>query len=215
MAVMNETPTPTLAERYSARAYDPFLWLGERLGMARRRRELLADAHGEVLEIGAGTGLNLAHYPAAVERLVLTEPVEGMARALERRVRRLGANARVARAAAERLPFPDDSFDVVVSTLVLCTVEDPERALGEIARVLRPGGRLLFIEHLRSDHGRWAGWQDRLEGAWAAFGDGCRCNQPTLELLERSPLRLGGLERAAWTGMPPMVRPLAIGAASA
>lgn len=203
-----------LWDRIAARLYDPFLWLGERRGMRGHRAELLDGARGRVLEIGAGTGLNLRHYPAAVGELVLTEPVEPMARALERRLARDGTGGSVHRAAAEELPFPDDSFDTVVSTLVLCTVEDPERAIAEIERVLRPGGRLLFIEHLRSDNERWARWQDRLERPWKAFGDGCRCNRPTLELLGRSGLALGAVSRGRWHGMPPVVRPLAIGRAA-
>jgi ubiquinone/menaquinone biosynthesis C-methylase UbiE len=133
-------------DRLGAWVYDPFLWLGERRGMARRRHDLLAQAQGFVLEIGAGTGLNLRHYGDSVEALVLTEPVEPMARALERRVKRLGRPVDVRRAPAEALPFADDSFDTVVSTMVLCTVHDVALALSEIARVLRPGGRLLFIE---------------------------------------------------------------------
>ena len=205
----------TLLERLSAATYDPFLWLGERRGMADRRRGLLAGARGRVLEIGAGTGLNLRHYPDQVEELVLTEPMDGMADRLERRVATGERAARVERAPAESLPFPDDSFDTVVSTMVLCTVEDPGRALAEIVRVLRPGGQLLFIEHLRSDQQRWARWQDRLEAPWAAFAEGCRCNRRTLELIESSPLSVGDVERGAWRGMPRLVRPLAIGRARA
>src|ERR671917_322256 len=129
-----------LWDRIAARLYDPFLWLGERRGMERSRAELLAGARGRVLEIGAGTGLNVRHYPAAVDELVLTEPVEPMARALERRLARDGAAGSVHRAPAEQLPFAASSFDTVVSTLVLCTVQQPERAIAEIERVLRPGG---------------------------------------------------------------------------
>lgn len=117
------------------------------------------------------------------------------------------------RAQAEQLPFADATFDVVVSTMVLCAVQDPAGALAEIERVLKPGGKLVFVEHLRSDSARWARWQDRFERPWAAFGSGCRCNQPTLDLIGRSNLRLEGVDRAHWTGMPPMIRPLAVGAA--
>jgi SAM-dependent methyltransferase len=202
-----------LWDRVFARIYDPFLWLGERLGMARHRRDLLAHAAGRVLEIGAGTGLNLRHYGDSIEALVLTEPVEPMARALERRVGLLGRPAQVHRAPAEALPFADDSFDTVVSTLVLCTVDDQALALSEIARVLRPGGRLLFVEHLRSE--RWGRWQDRLERPWAAFAGGCHCNRSTLELIAHGPLRVEESERATWHGMPPVVRPLTIGRAVA
>lgn len=200
-------------DRIFARLYDPFLWLGERLGMDRHRRELLARAEGRVLEIGAGTGLNLPYYGSSVDELVLAEPIEPMARVLERRVARLGRPAQVHRAPAEALPFPDDSFDTVVSTLVLCTVADEPLALTEIARVLRPGGQLLFIEHLRSDSERWAQWQDRLERPWEAFAGGCRCNRRTLDLMARSPLRVEEPARAPYRGMVPLIRPLAIGRA--
>jgi ubiquinone/menaquinone biosynthesis C-methylase UbiE len=200
--------TTSLRRRFASGVYDPVLWLGERRGMARRRRELLAAASGRVLEIGAGTGLNLPHYPDAVEELVLSEPDEAMARVLERR-----SGGRVVRAPAERLPFPDESFETVVSTLVLCTVDEPARAIAEIRRVLHPGGRLLFIEHLRADSVRWARWQDRLERPWAAFAAGCRANRRTLELLDAGGLRIRGLRRESWRGMPPLVRPLALGRA--
>jgi ubiquinone/menaquinone biosynthesis C-methylase UbiE len=205
----------SLWDRLGAWIYDPFLWLGERRGMARRRHDLLAEAEGRVLEIGAGTGLNLRHYRESVESLVLTEPLEPMARALDRRVQRLGRPTDVRRASAEALPFRDDSFDTVVSTLVLCTVQDQALALNEIARVLRPGGRLLFIEHLRSETERWARWQDRLERPWAAFAFGCHCNRHTLALLARSPLTIERSAFASWHGMPRLVRPLTIGSAVA
>lgn len=204
---------PTLAGRMSARMYDPVLWLGERRGMRARRAGLLRDARGDVLEIGAGTGLNLEHYPDAVESLTLTEPVAEMAALLARRAERTSRDVRVVEAPAERLPFADDSFDTVVSTLVLCTVEDVDATLAEVRRVLRPGGQLLFVEHLRSDSERWARWQDRLERPWAAFGAGCRCNQRTLEAIEASGLRMDGIRHERWHGMPPVVRPLAIGTA--
>jgi ubiquinone/menaquinone biosynthesis C-methylase UbiE len=203
----------SLYERFSARIYDPVLWLGERRGMAERRRELLAAARGRVLEIGAGTGLNVPHYPAQVDELVLSEPVESMARRLERRTAKHQGQLRVVVAPAERLPFPDDSFDTIVSTLVLCTVPEPDRALAEIRRVLKPGGSLLFIEHLRSDSERWARWQDRLERPWAAFASGCRCNRNTLDTLKTSGLRVANVDRRKWSGMPRVVRPLAIGSA--
>ena len=128
-----------------AALYDRMLARAEHAGLADRRAELLADASGEVLEIGAGTGLNLARYPATPERLVLTEPDPHMARRLRDRVAADPPQfpVEVVEAPAEELPFADDSFDTVVSTLVLCTVASPPRAAAEIARVLRPGGELL------------------------------------------------------------------------
>jgi ubiquinone/menaquinone biosynthesis C-methylase UbiE len=209
---MNIEERPGLMSRFSAFVYDPVLAKGERRGMAARRRELLREAKGRVLELGAGTGLNLEHYPEEVERLVLSEPEAGMAARLRKRVAEAGRPVEVVQAAAEELPFADGSFDVVVSTMVLCTAADAERAIAEVRRVLAPGGRLLFIEHVRSEEAGLSRWQDRLEKPWAIWGSGCRCNQATEELLERE-FRLTGVRSEEWDGMPKIVRPLRMGAA--
>jgi ubiquinone/menaquinone biosynthesis C-methylase UbiE len=198
----------------TAAVYDPFLALGERRGMGERRRRLLQSARGRVLEIGAGTGLNLAHYPDGLHELVLSEPDDPMARRLEKRLRRSGVRAGVLRASADRLPLRTDSVDTVVSTMVLCTVPDPAAALDEIGRVLRPDGRLLFCEHVRSDSNRLSRWQERLARPWRAFADGCRCNQETEGLIERA-LHIDRVDRDEWRGMPGLVRPLIVGEASA
>jgi SAM-dependent methyltransferase len=212
---MTMTTAPSALQRANARFYDAFLALAERRGMRTRRRALLAGAHGRVLEIGAGTGLNIDHYPAAVDQLVLTEPEPGMCWRLQRRVAASRRDATVVQAGAEDLPFPDGSFDAVVSTMVLCTVPDPAAAMAEIRRVLRPDGRLLFIEHVRADHEpRLARWQDRLEAPWRAFGEGCRCNQPTLSLLDEAGLQPSRLGHDRWRGMPRIVAPLVIGEAT-
>lgn len=105
--------------RLSAMTYEPVRWWGERRGMDERRRQLLTQARGDVLEIGAGTGLNARHYPNGLDRLVLAEPEPHMAHRLQRRVRRFALDAEVVRAPAHALPFPDATFDTVVSTLVL------------------------------------------------------------------------------------------------
>jgi ubiquinone/menaquinone biosynthesis C-methylase UbiE len=211
MTTTTITPTarPSLHERFSAAIYEPFLALGERRGSASRRASLLGDLRGSVLEIGAGTGLNLPHYPAAVDELVLTEPDRGMAARLRRRV--TPGRARVVAAPAESLWFPDGSFDAVVSTMVLCTVPDPAAALDEIARVLRPGGRLVLIEHVLSPSPRLSRWQRRLATPWAAFAAGCRCDRDTVALLSRAGWDVGGLHAADWRGMPRIVRPLVVG----
>jgi len=196
----------------SALFYDAVLSLSERRGMRARRRALLGATSGRVLEIGAGTGLNLPHYPAAVTQLVLAEPDERMRSLLDRRAARAGV--RTVDAPAERLPFPDAHFDYVVSTLVLCTVDDLSASLAEIRRVLAPGGRLLFVEHIRAASPRLARWQDRLHAPWRVFAEGCRCNQPTLSLLAEGGLRVERLERARWRGMPFVVAPLVYGKAA-
>jgi SAM-dependent methyltransferase len=208
------TPVPEVIEsRLSATLYDPFLWLGEKLGMAALRRELLAEARGTVLEIGAGTGLNLPHYPADLERLVLAEPGELMGGRIDLGRAPAGVETRVERAAAEALPFADESFDTVVSTLVLCTVADPARAVEGIARVLRPGGRLLFLEHVAAEPGWRRSMQRRSANTWAGFADGCRCDRDTLATIEAR-LRIESVERARWRGMPAIVKPLVHGVAT-
>ena len=205
----------SLYGRFFAAIYDRMLKGAEEAGLRDRRRDLLANARGRVLEIGAGTGLNLELYPDAVDELVLTEPEEPMAKRLERRLAELGRAGQVVRAPAEALPFPDDSFDTVAATLVLCTVRDPERSLAEIDRVLRPGGALLFLEHVRSDDPGVARWQDRLHGVWLRFGHGCNCNRPTPDLIQHSGLELVQIEHGEFPKAPPIVRPLATGRAIA
>jgi SAM-dependent methyltransferase len=199
---------------FSARIYDPVVGFAERAGMADRRRKLVARAQGSTLELGAGTGLNLPHYPRNLERFVLAEPEEHMSKRLERRLQDLGREAEIIDAPAEALPFDENSFDTVVSTLVLCTVQDPERALEEVRRVLRPDGSFLFLEHVRSDSARLARWQDRLHGPWQAFADGCNCNRRTLELVDAAGFATTEVERAEWRRMPPLVRPLVSGRAT-
>jgi ubiquinone/menaquinone biosynthesis C-methylase UbiE len=199
----------------SAATYDLALRGAEKAGMAERRRQLVEHARGAALEIGAGTGLNLAYYPAGLDRLVVCEPEPHMFKHLRKRAEKLGSSAELIQATAEELPFEDSSFDTVVGTLVLCTVGDPRRALAEIRRVLRSDGSLLFLEHVRSDSPRLARWQDRLSRPWGAFADGCRCNQPTVDLLRDAGFTVTESEEMSWKRMPPIVRPLATGQASA
>jgi SAM-dependent methyltransferase len=116
-------------------------------------------------------------------------------------------------ARAQRLPFGDQTIDTVVSTLVLCTVDAPDLALREIARVLRPDGQLLFIEHVRSDSPLLARWQDRLARPWQRFAEGCRCNRATVELMDACGFRLDA-HPAKWRAMPPIIRPLVVGRAT-
>ncbi len=198
--------------RFSAAIYEPFLWLGEKRGMAERRRRLLAGVGGRVLEIGAGTGLNLRHYPTHVEELVLAEPAAAMAAKIDRSDFAGTAPVSVVLTPAETLPFADESFDTVVSTMVLCTVTDPERSLDEIVRVLRPGGSLLFCEHVEADSGLLRRAQNLLATPWAAFAEGCRCDRRTLETIG-SRMRVASVNRERWLGMSPVVRPLVRGRA--
>lgn len=216
MAITETSPHPPVEvvdSRVGAVLYNPFLWTGERLGMAKLRRRLLAQARGAVLEIGAGTGLNLRHYPAHLDRLVLVEPGARIGAKIDLDRGPAGVPARLVQAPAEYLPFEDASFDTVVSTLVLCTVRDPRRAVAEVDRVLRPGGRLLFLEHVRADQGWRRALQRRSVRPWAAFADGCQCDRPTADTI-RAQMRIESIERASWRGMPAIVKPLVWGSAA-
>jgi ubiquinone/menaquinone biosynthesis C-methylase UbiE len=197
-----------------AAMYDRLMAGTERAGLADRRARLVAGARGATLELGAGTGLNLRHYPAAVTDLVLAEPDRHMARRLHERLAKAARTAEVVEAPAERLPFEDGRFDTVVVTLVLCTVQDPAQALEEIARVLKPGGQLLFLEHVRAPDGaRLSRWQDRLERPWGWFGGGCHPNRDTVAALEASPLSVESADPGEMPKAPPIVRPLVAGVA--
>ena len=134
--------------------YDRSLKATEDAGLRETRRRALAAASGRTLDLGAGTGANLGLYPEAVTELVLAEPDPHMLRRLREKAAASGLGASIVQAPAEGLPFPDSSFDTAIFTLVLCTVPDPAAALAEAARVLRPGGRLLFVEHVRSERAR-------------------------------------------------------------
>jgi len=198
-----------------AAVYNPILLSGEIAGMRRMRHELLADAHGSVLEIGAGTGLNLRHYGDGVKELTITEPDAAMFAKLSKTAAGHRLNPRVVQAPAEQLPFEDASFDAVVSTMVLCTVADAAASLSEIRRVLRPGGTLLLIEHVQAAEGtKLRAAQNKLHGPWKAFACGCNCNLDTDDLLVAAGFDTAPLQRGAWKVMPPLVRPLVLGAVS-
>jgi ubiquinone/menaquinone biosynthesis C-methylase UbiE len=203
----------TMWGRVFAGMYDHAMARSERAGLAARRSELLARAGGEVLEIGGGTGANLPLYGGEVASLVVTEPEAPMVARLRRRIAAERPSATVLQASAEELPFEDESFDVAVSTLVLCTVGDQPRALGELRRVLRPGGRLLFMEHVRAEDPRLARWQDRMVPLNRRLLCGCHCNRRTLEGITEAGFRIAEVERGEIPHAPPLVRPLVVGVA--
>jgi ubiquinone/menaquinone biosynthesis C-methylase UbiE len=202
----------SLRERLFAAVYDPLSARTEKKFGADLKRELLANARGRVLEIGVGTGLSFAHYPA-VEELVGVDPSEPMLRRARRRATELASDVTLVEAPAEALPFEDKSFDTVVSLAVLCTVDDPSRVLQEIRRVLRPGGRLVFLEHVRSSEPGLAQWQDRLERPWGWIAGGCHPNRQTLEAIEGAGFEVVELERKDLPDIPRLVRPNVLGVA--
>jgi ubiquinone/menaquinone biosynthesis C-methylase UbiE len=206
----------TWGRMFSA-CYDRGFKATEDAGLREMRHELLAQARGRVLELGAGTGLNLDHYPEEIEGLTLVEPDPHMTKRLREKLARVGKSAEISviEAPGEDLPFPADSFDTVTVTLVLCTVPDQAAALAEVKRVLKPDGRLLFLEHVRSNNPSLAGWQDRLERPWRFLGDGCHCNRDTVSAINAAGFTLGDVERGELPKAPPIVRPLASGRANA
>ena len=203
----------SLRDSLFAITYDRQIARAEEAGLHAMRKQLLAGAAGQVVEIGAGTGANLPWYGPEVKSLTVTEPVQPMVRKLERRVRELGSDATVLRAPAEDLPFESGTFDVAVSTLVLCGVDDQPRALRELRRVLRPGGTLLFLEHVRSGDAKRARQQDRLN--WLnRLVVRCDCNRATLDTIRQAGFTVTEIENTALPKAPPFVRPAIIGTAT-
>ncbi|MGH9098322.1 MAG: class I SAM-dependent methyltransferase [Acidimicrobiales bacterium] len=204
-------------ERLFACWYPVVAGLSERAGQDETRRRLVGQASGRTLEIGAGNGYNLAHYPASVTELVVTDPSAPMLSHLERRLEEapppVGTWALVG-ASGEDLPFPAASLDTVVATFVHCTIPGPAAALAQIARVLRPGGRYLFLEHVRAPQGSALGaFQDLVERPHRYAAGGCHPNRRTDALIRASALRVETLVHGSQPRSLPSVRPTIIGTA--
>jgi SAM-dependent methyltransferase len=205
------------SERLFAAYYPRLMQRSENAGQRQTRAELLAGAAGATLEIGAGSGANLPHYSERVTELVVSEPsphmLEHLRRALDDDPPPVGSY-RLVQAGAQELPFADASFDTVVCTFVLCSVPDPRRALSEVARVLAPGGRMLFLEHVHAGEGTALGrFQDVIELPHRYLAAGCHPNRRTASLIEQSPLELDSLHRGRQPKALPSVRPTIVGAA--
>lgn len=210
----SQSVKPGLWSRVFARYYDRVLRVSEENGLAEIRAEVIANARGRTLEMGAGTGLNLRHYPESVTSIVLTEPEPAMLAKLRSRV---AAEPReqfieIAQADAGSLPFPDDSFDTLICTLVLCTVPDPEQTIAEAHRVLKPGGELLFIEHVLGE-GPIARRQKLIAAPWQAIACGCRCDRPTHDTLAASELEVVELIHGRMPKAAKFLKPLIRGRA--
>lgn len=198
-----------------AKIYDRVMAPTEAACLRGWRREVVGPSEGRVLEIGAGTGANLGFYGAGVEQLVLVEPDQHMRQELARKVRREGVEgAQIVSLAAEALPVEDASQDVVVSTLVLCSVVDLEQTLGEVWRVLRPGGELRFLEHVAAHErpGRRR-WQRRLEPVWKRVAGGCHLTRESARAIERAGFAMEELTRADMRRAPAFVQPTVRGVA--
>jgi ubiquinone/menaquinone biosynthesis C-methylase UbiE len=179
---------------FFSRWYDTLMSPLERGGFVAIRQGLLSHAKGKVLEIGSGTGANFPYYVAA-EEVIAIEPeaamrVQSLPRAFHAHV-----PIEVQDGQAESLPFPDDTFDAVVGTLVLCTIPDPVKALNEIRRVCKPGGHVLFFEHVRLNDSMLGILQDRLTPVWKRLCDGCHLNRNSIELIKQAGFRVTRVER--------------------
>ena len=172
--------------------------------LGRRRHELVSGLEGLVLEVGAGTGLNLPHYERA-SRVVAVEPDPGMAGRLRKRAPKSAVSVEVLAGSAESLPFEDGTFDTAVATFVLCSVESPQAALAEVRRVLKPGGRLVLLEHVRGE-GRLARWQDRFTPLHRKVAGNCHLNRKTKDEVAAAGFDAADLRAVRIPGSHPLVR---------
>lgn len=205
-----------LRDRIFAALYDRVLAPMEEAGLRAWRADLLSGLSGTVVEVGAGTGANLAHYPPAVARLVVTEPEPAMLAQLRQRLGTVHPDVpvEVQRAASASLPLADGEADAVVSTLVLCSVTDQAATLAELRRVLRPGGRLVFLEHVAADHKpRRLRWQHRFDHVWPFLCGGCHLTRRTAEAIEGAGFVLEDVRRESARKASPLVRTMVRGSA--
>ncbi len=163
--------------------------------LAKYRKEVLADVTGRVLEIGFGTGLNLAHYPASISEIATVDVNPGMNSIARKRIEQSPVTVDCRTLSGEKLPMEDETFDSVVTTWTLCSIKNVDQALREIRRVLRPGGRLFFIEHGLSNDPKVQQWQNLLTPLQKILADGCHVNRNIKAIIEKPSLRIEGLNR--------------------
>jgi ubiquinone/menaquinone biosynthesis C-methylase UbiE len=187
----------------------------ERAGFGERRDQLLDGLAGRVIEVGAGNGMNFAHYPPEVTRVVAVEP-EPRLRALAEAAK-AAVSIEVVDGTADRLPADDASFDAAVASLVLCSVPDVPAALAEIRRVLRPGAQLRFFEHVRADTPGLARVQRILDATvWPTFGGGCHPDRDTRAAIEAAGFTIDEIDqlRIPETRIPAPTSPHILGVAT-
>ncbi len=170
--------------------------------LARQRRNLLAGAYGDVLEIGFGTGLNLPYYPQRVRMLTTVDPHPGMHRLAQKRIQRTAMEVDQQLLGGERLPFEDNRFDCAVSTFTLCSIEGVDQALAEVYRVLKSGGKFLFLEHGLSPEPQVQKWQRRLNWLQVRLANGCHLDRNMRELAAAQPFASVEVEEFYLERMP-------------
>lgn len=192
-----------------AKIYDKTMQDAEAKCLGEWRSVLLGDLSGTVVEIGSGTGLNLEYYPNGIDQLILVEPDANMRTILSQKLAfKSSVSAKIIECAAESIPLPNESVDAVVSTLVLCSVNNQSQVLSEINRILRPKGKLIFIEHVAADKNlsRYK-WQRWLEPIWKTIACGCRLTQQTESSIINAGFEFEEISRQSIRGVPPIVRP--------
>ena len=197
-----------------AKFYDASMVAMEEACLATWRSNLLSRAKGNVLEIGGGTGANLQYYSETVENLEITEPDPHMLALLQDNLTKYPGKIRAEAYSADNLLYPDNSFDTVVSTLVLCSVNSPEETLREIKRVLKPGGLFIFLEHvIAKDTPKLIRWQKLFQPFWIFMCGNCHLTRDTEALISDAGFRFDEIERLRSSGGPPIVSPTIKGTA--
>ena len=198
-----------------AKVYDSFMRKAEKKYFSKWRSDLLGNLSGSVLEVGAGTGVNNFYYPSVISKLTLTEPDPNMLNILRKRAkRRNDIPLEIHRAKVEKLPFPDDSFDFVVCTFLLCSVFAPQDSLSEIFRVLKSGGKYVFLEHVaNTENNRVYKWQKRIEPIWKFVGGNGHMTRNTVYEIETSGFEILDLYTEYTIGLPPIINPFIRGVA--
>ncbi|MBH0779919.1 class I SAM-dependent methyltransferase [Nocardia bovistercoris] len=204
--------TTTFGARLFARWYPRFMAGVDRAGQADMRHAQLAGARGRTLEIGAGNGLSVPHYPDDLDELILLEPNSALRTALADRDDKPAAPVTVVDGDAHALNYPDASFDTVTASLVFCSLRDPARALAEVHRVLRPGGSFLFHEHVRGTGAR-AVLQDLMTPVQRRVADGCHANRDFESLLRTADFDIEHLTHTRMPTLMPTIVPLVVGTA--
>ncbi len=200
---------------FEAVIYDWLTRQSEESCLQAWREDLLENIYGEVLEVGAGTGANLGYYGHSVKRLVLAEPDYYMRRKLRSKITDTGpGSVKIVNDPLEALSFPDAAFDFVVGTLVLCSVRNPDKALGEVYRVLVPGGSYVFLEHVAAENRpRRYRWQQRLEPLWKRVAGNCHLTRRTAKAISRAGFLTANMIEESMRKTSPVFRPTIRGVA--